>query len=221
MSWINRLLGSLRKSGWEEQVDDELRFHIEMRTTEFIAAGMKLDEARQRALRLFGNRTLLKERTREMDTLGWIERIRQDLRYAFRMLRKSPGFTAAVVISIALGIAANTTVFSIVNVLLLGSLPITAPQRLLTFNEAESFSYPDYMDYRDQTHDVFEGVSAHFPLVPASLGGVGEPERIWGQLVTGNYFSVVGARPALGRAFLPEEDQVLGMPPTPAYWARR
>lgn len=66
---------------------------------------------------------------------------------------------------------------------------------------------------RDQTQDVFEGVSAHFPLVPGSLGGVGDPERIWGQLVTGNYFSVVGARPALGRAFLPEEDQVLGKNP--------
>src|SRR5205085_2440291 len=84
---------------------------------------------------------------------------------------------------------------------LLGSLPITEPQRLLNFNdEADSFSYPDYLDYRDQSKDVFEGVSAHFPVVPASLGGRGEPERIRGQLVTENYFAVVGARLALGRA---------------------
>src|SRR5260370_14382618 len=160
-----------------------------MRKQECMPEERKPEEARQRALRLFGNRTLMKERIREMDTLGWIERLRQDLRYAFRMLRKSPGFTAAVVVSIALGIAANTTVFSIVNALLLGSLPITAPERLLKFNEADSFSYPDYVDYRDQTQDVFEGVSAHFPLVPASLGGGGEPERILCKLITGNYLS--------------------------------
>jgi len=136
MSWINRLLGSLRKSGLEEQLDDELRFHIEMRTKEFIAAGIKLDEARQRALRLFGNRMLLKERTREMDTLGWIESVWQDLRYAARMLRKSPGFTAAAVLSIGLGIAANTTVFSItasirLNIAVLAPMP-SASERAAT-----------------------------------------------------------------------------------------
>src|SRR5579864_2961914 len=182
MAWMNRLLGSLRKNKLEDQLDDELRFHIEMRTREYIAEGLAPEEARYRARRMFGNQTLLKERTREMDTFGWLETIWQDLRYALQMLRTSRGFTAAVVVSIALGIAANTTVFSIVNGLLLSALPVTEPQRLLSFNQSSSLSFPDYVDYRDHTKDVFEGVCAHFPVVAASLGEVGEPERIWGQL---------------------------------------
>lgn len=134
----------------------------------------------------------------------------RDIRYALRTFRQNPGFTAVIILSIALGIAANTTVFSIVNGLLLGSLPVHEPDRLFGFSSGRSFSHPDYVDYRDQTKDVFEGVSAHFPLVPASLGGSGEPERVWGQVVSGNYFSVVGVVPALGRAISPEEDAVPG-----------
>ncbi|MBZ5593651.1 MAG: ABC transporter permease [Acidobacteriia bacterium] len=137
-----------------------------------------------------------------------LETVLQDASYAWRSFRKSPGFTAAVVVSIALGIAANTTVFSIVNAVLLGALPVREPARLVNFNEGNSLSYPDYIDYRDQAKAVFEGVCANFPLVPASLGGGGEPERIWGQLASGNYFSVVGVDLAVGRGFLPEEDQV-------------
>ena len=140
--------------------------------------------------------------------IAMLDTLSQDISYSWRTLRKGPGFTAAVVFSIALGIAANTTVFSIVNAVLLGSLPVRQPDRLVNFSEGNSFSYPDYIDYRDQTKDVFEGVCANLVLVPASLGGVAEPERIWGQLTSGNYFGVVGARPALGRGFVPDEDQV-------------
>ena len=154
-----------------------------------------------------------------------VENLLQDVAYAFRTFRKSPGFTATVVVSIALGIAANTAVFSIVNALLLGSLPVKEPERLLSFNEAESMSQPDYNDYRDQTGDVFQGVCANFPLVPASLGGVSEPERIWGQMVSGNYFSTAGIDLALGRGFLPDEDQVPGRNPVAvlshSLWRRR
>ena len=151
--------------------------------------------------------------------------VARDVSYAVRTCRKSPGFTFLVVVSIALGIAANTTVFSIVNAVLLGALPVKEPGRLVNFNEGESLSYPDYIDYQDQAKGVFTGVCAHFPLAPASLGGVGEPERIWGQLATGNYFSVVGVTPALGRGFLPEEDQVAGRNPVVVLsyglWRRR
>jgi len=133
----------------------------------------------------------------------------QDVRYAVRTLSKSPGFALVIILSIALGIGANATVFSIANGLLWGVLPVKDPGRLVAFAEGESLSYPDFVDYRDQTTQVFEGgVCAHFPLVPASLGGKGEPERVWGQAVSGNYFSVVGANLALGRGILPAEDMV-------------
>jgi predicted permease len=160
--------------------------------------------------------------TRPLLTL--LDALKKDASYAIRSFRKSPGFTAAVVVSIALGIAANTTVFSIVNALMLGSLPVREPAKLVNFNEGESMSYPDYVDFRDQTKDVFEGVCANFPLVPASLGG-GEPERIWGQVASGNYFSVAGVDLAVGRGFVPEEDQVPGRNPvavlSDGLWRRR
>jgi len=133
----------------------------------------------------------------------------RDTCYALRTFRQNPGFTAVVVVSIAFGIAANTTIFSMVNGLLLGELPVKEPDRLVTFSSG-SISYPNYVDYRDNTSDVFEGVAAHAPAVPASIRGEGEPERVWGQLVSGNYFSTVGAKPALGRWIEPSEDQAPG-----------
>ena len=139
-------------------------------------------------------------------------RLSQDARYAVRTLIKAPGFTLAIIISIALGIAANTTVFSIAEGLLFGVLPVRNSERLVSFPEgAETFSYPDYVDYRDQTAEIFEGgVCAYLLFVPASIGGTGEPERVWGQLVSGMYFSVTGVTPALGRGILPDEDKVVG-----------
>ncbi len=140
-----------------------------------------------------------------------METLWQDVRYAVRTLSKTPGFALIIIISIALGIGANATVFSIANGLLWGVLPVRSPGRLVAFAQGETLSYPDFIDYRDQTTQVFEGgVCAHFPLVPASIGGKGEPERIWGQLVSGNYFSVVGVTPTLGRGIVPDEDKVLG-----------
>jgi predicted permease len=141
-----------------------------------------------------------------------MDRLWQDIRYAVRTLSKTPGFTLAIIISIALGIAANTTVFSIAEGLLWGVLPVRDSDRLVSFPDgSETFSYPDYVDYRNQTADVFEGgVCAYFAFVPASIGGAGEPELVWGQLASGNYFSVVGVTPALGRGILPEEDKVVG-----------
>ena len=134
----------------------------------------------------------------------------RDIAYAIRILRKEPGFTAVVVISIALGIAANTTVFSAVNGVLLSVLPVRDPGSLYVVSGGNSFAYPDYQDYRRDCAGVFEGLAAHFPFAPANLAGSGTPERIWGTLVSGNYFSTVGVPLALGRGIAPGEDEVSG-----------
>ena len=151
--------------------------------------------------------------------------LRQDLTFAFRTLRKNPGFTAVVAVSIALGIAANTTVFSMVNATLLGALPIRDPRGLFVFSGGRTFSYPDYLDFRDQCAGVFDGLAAHFPLAPANLASGGTPERVWGHLVSGNYFSVVGVPMQLGRGIAPQEDAVRGRDPVVVLgnglWRRR
>ncbi len=148
----------------------------------------------------------------------------QDIRYAFRIFARNPGMAAVIVVSIALGIAANTTVFSIVSATVLGALPVREPERLVSLGQGESLPWPDYLDYRDQT-DTFESISARFPLLPVSLGG-SEPVRLWGQLVSANYFDVLGLAPAQGRGFLPQEGVEAGGRPmvtvlSDGLWRRR
>ncbi|MGC2301295.1 MAG: ABC transporter permease [Acidobacteriaceae bacterium] len=136
-----------------------------------------------------------------------MENLVQDIRYTIRTLFKAPGFSFVVILSIALAFAANATVFSVANGLLWGVLPVRDPGRMVMFSEGNSFSYPDYLDYRDQTSAIFEGgVAAHFPLIPASIGGKGAPERVWGQSVSGNFFPMLDVPMTLGRAILPEDD---------------
>ena len=138
-----------------------------------------------------------------------MENLAQDIRYTIRTLLRAPGFSFVVILSIALAFAANATVFSVANGLLWGVLPVRDPGRMVMFSEGDSFSYPDYLDYRDQTTGIFAGgVAAHFPLIPASIGGKGEPERVWGQSVSGNFFPTLDVPMALGRSILPEDDAV-------------
>jgi predicted permease len=136
-----------------------------------------------------------------------MENLAQDIRYTIRTLLRAPGFSFVVILSIALAFAANATVFSVANGLLWGVLPVRDPGRMVMFSEGDSFSWPDYLDYRDQTGDLFEGgIAAHFPLIPASIGGKGEPERVWGQSVSGNFFPTLDVPMALGRPILPKDD---------------
>jgi len=142
----------------------------------------------------------------------------QDLRYGFRMLIRNPGFTAVAVIALALGIGANSTIFSLVNALLLRPLPVERPEELAALYTSDfssgpygTSSYPDYVDFRDR-NDVLSGLVAYM-MTPLSMSVGGSNERIFSEVVSGNYFSVLGVKPALGRGFLPEEDRTPGARP--------
>ena len=155
----------------------------------------------------------------------------QDLRYGARMLVKQPGFTLIVVLTLALGIGANSTIFSFVNAMLLKPLPVTKPEELVTLYTSDfsgslygGSSYPDYLGFRDRA-DVLSGLAAHWGQ-SVLLGPAGQSEEpLRAEIVTGNYFSVLGVTPLSGRAFLPEEDPTPGAHPVAlvsyACWQRR
>ena len=144
----------------------------------------------------------------------------QDLKYGVRLLARSPGFTLVATLSLALGIGANTTIFTLINAVLLNPLPLEKPSELVSvwttdtrntggFNNYLQTSPLNYQDYRDK-NQVFSGLTAH-QFVPLSIsGGTGEPEQIFGEIVSGNFFDVLGARPLVGRTFLPDEDKTPG-----------
>ncbi|MGH9839006.1 MAG: ABC transporter permease [Blastocatellia bacterium] len=154
----------------------------------------------------------------------------QDLRYGARILWKQPGFTLIAVVTLALGIGANTAIFSLVNTILFCPLPVQEPQRLVAVfptiqrtNEPQAFSYPNYVDVRDR-NDVFSGATA-YQISAMSLSRNGNNEIIWGYLATGNYFELLGVKAALGRTFTPEDDRTPGAHPVAvlsyASWQKR
>lgn len=147
----------------------------------------------------------------------------QDLRYGARMLVRSKGFTAAALISIALGVSVNTTIFSFINAALLRPLPVPQPDRLVRLWDGDASSYPDYVAYRNEA-GAFAGIAAYAQR-DMSLTSGEETERVWGEIVSGNYFDVLGVPPAQGRTFAPEEDSTQGTHPVVVIsgrlWKRR
>jgi len=229
MSLLSRFKGLLRINRLERELDDELRSHIEMRTQDNLASGMSPDEARYDARRRFGNSTLMKEDTRAMDIIGWIETIGQNLRYAARMLRRSPGFTLVAVLTLALGIGANVAIFTVVHAVLLQPLPFPHPEQLVrvyddirTSNTHDvGMSVPELWDLRDHS-GVFQDISVLFPA-DANLTGGDHPERIEFLGTSPNYFTLLGARPQLGRVFTAADAQpgfTLGVVISDAFWHR-
>jgi len=164
MSLLSRLKGLLKIHRLERDVEDELRAHLEMRAQDNLAAGMSPEEARYDARR-FGNSTLPKEDTRAMDIVGWIETTGQNLRYAARMLRRTPGFTLVAILTLALGIGANVAIFTVVHAVLLEPLPFPHPEQLVrvyddlrTSNTHDvEMSVPELWDLRDKS-GVFQDV---------------------------------------------------------------
>ncbi len=214
MHAIRRLWSTVRglAPGAEQELDDELRFHIEQQVAVNLETGMRPEEARRQALIAFGGMQQVKEDCRDVHRLAWLESTLRDFRFALRMLRKSPGFTTVAVLTLALGIGANTTIFSAVQAVLLRALPYPEPGRLVYLQQTLRngqpgwFSGPDLQDYRDQNHTLLEIAG----LVPQSVnltGGGREPDRVIGCFATPNLFRLLGVQPSLGRTYTQEEDQ--------------
>jgi len=196
----------------KREIDDELRFHIEQRTAENITAGMSPDEAAREARKRFGNLQNVREECREVSGASFGEVALRDIRFGVRMLRKNPGFTAVAVLTLALGIGANTSIFSFVNAILLRPLPYLEPDRLVMVfeNHPESGSHKDSAgapvlgEWRRRS-TVFEDLAARGGE-SYNLSGESQPENIPGAPVSANMFSMLRLRPRLGRDFLPEEE---------------
>lgn len=191
----------------------ELESHIAMHVEDGVRAGLSEKEARRRALIQLGGAEQVRQARRERRTLPWIENLARDLRYALRTMGKHPAVTLVAILSIALGIGANATIFAMVSRFVLRPAPMGDPSTLLSLHIAErgspccnSFPLPTYNDIRDQAK-AFSGVAAYYELLPASIAGGGEPERIWGQAVTPNFFDVVEVPMVLGRSFSQVEDR--------------
>ncbi len=191
---------------FDADLEDELQFHLEMKQAANEERGLAAGEARAAAMRQLGNRTLLKEDSRRMWMWEWLEAAWQDTRHALRLMRRSPGFTLVAVASLALGLGANTVVFSVLDTLLLKPLPISQPERVYYVNGTRipTQSYPNYVDLRDR-NSTFESLFA-YRMDPMSLSKGDAAVLAWGFLVTGNYFQSLGIRPAIGRFFTSAED---------------
>jgi predicted permease len=223
----------------EAELHAELAFHLEQQTAEYVAAGMAPGEARHAAMRSLGPLSRIEEECRDMRRTRWIETFLQDLRYALRSLRLSPAFTVVATLSLALGIGANTAIFSLMDVLLLRALPVQAPERLVALGDpsrtggksegslrSDLLSLPLYRELRDKNR-VFSGVFASGRAGRLAVGtdrSSAKPETARGRLVSGNYFSVLGVPAYLGRTFTGEEDRSPGAAPyvviSHDYWQR-
>jgi len=240
-----------RRERMMEDLDRDIREHIAMETQDNIERGMSPEEARYAAMRKFGNVTRVKEETREVWGFVWLEQFSQDIRFGLRMLRKSPGFTAIAVLTLALGIGANTAIFSVINAVLLKMLPIQNPQQLVLLDWAShgwpgasvlnglsgtwhqdksgqmtstSFSYPIYEQIRAR-NQAFSSVAALAGNgSQLNVGYKGQPGRADGELVSGMFFSTLGVEPILGRVLIADDDRIEASPVAVisyGYWQRR
>jgi len=211
MNWLNGLFGKRKR---EKELDEEVRSHLEMAARERVERGTTEKEAEHAARREFGNLGLVKEVTQDMRGWRWVEDLVEDVRYGLRLLRKSPGFTAIVVLTLALGIGANTAIFSVVYGVLLRPLDYPKPEQVVRVwgtNAAGgemNFSDPNFQDIAAQSHD-FQGLAQYSSQI-ASVAGGAQPIRVLGTAASRDFFSVFGTTPFAGRGFLDEEQRVGG-----------
>ena len=207
-----RLKSLFRRERVDQDLDDELRYHVERKTEENISRGLPPTEARRQALLEIGGLEKRKEECRDTRRISWLHDLAQDLRYAFRLLARNPGFAATAILTLSLGIGATIAIFSVVDTLALKPLPFPTADRLVRIKSVFASarggsgiaSYPDFVDWRSR-NDVFAGMAV-FDARDFTLTGTGEPLHLHGAVVSAQLFALLGAEPALGRSFLPRED---------------
>ncbi len=218
MRWLAGLRGTLRslfrRRRAEAELEDEFRDHLEREIESNIRAGMAPGEARRAALRLMGAMALHKEQCRDWRGTAWVENWARDLRYAIHTLRRTPLFTAAAILTLALGIGANTAVFTFVENILLRQAPVRDPGQLVFLNWGNSvnLSYPNYRDFRDRNQAFSSLIACRYNAISLSVPPR-ESYRVYGYEASGNYFETLGIRPFLGRFFGPPEDETPGANP--------
>lgn len=235
MGWLTKLKMRLRALRHGEDVHREIaeewQFHIDLRTEGNLQRGMTPEEARRSAEQRFGNSGYIKDVSWDVRGGGLMERIWQDLRFGARQLRRSPGFTCVALLSLGLGIGANAIIFSLISTILLRPLPIAHAEQVFAIHQgkqkdpsySQSMSYPNYKDIRDR-NEVLSGMAV-YRFDPMSLSHNGSNERVWGYLVSGNYFDLLGVRAYLGRTFSTDEDRTPNAQPVVVLsygcWQRR
>jgi predicted permease len=232
MRWLDqiplRLRSLFRKERVEQEMDDELRFHLERQIEENLKAGMSLEEARYAALRKFGGVEQVKEECRDAWGVRFIESLLQDVRFALRQLRRNPGFTAVAVLTLALGIGANTAIFTLVHAVMLKSLPVGNPNQLYRVGNDDNccvvggfqdnwgiYSYPLYQQFRNHTPEFSELAAFQGGLESLSarrIGSSGATELYIGEFVSGNYFKMFGISAFVGRVITPADDKPGAVP---------
>jgi predicted permease len=218
MSWFNRFSNLFRRKSVDEELDEELQYHLDARMRDNLNAGMNAEAAQHDARIRFGNATLAKERAHETNIVMSIETIGRDLNYAVHSLRKSPGFTMVALLTLALGVGANTAVFSLINGLLLRPLPVPHAEQLSVLRLVEGGSDPE--DYffcapffrgLENRHEIFSDVFAYNGDMLQIKGQSGN-ENIPGMLVSGQFFQAMETAPLLGRYLTPQDDRPGGSP---------
>jgi putative ABC transport system permease protein len=228
MSWLHRLWNTFRPDRIQSRIDREVSFHIAERADQLRSEGLSDEEAARRARRQFGSVTVQAERTRDVDVSLWADGLLRNVRYAVRTLTRTPGFTAAVVLTLALGIGANTAVFSAVNAVLLQPLPFPDGDRLMRLTQTQERTTEDNiapvrLEDWHRLNSMFEAITGYLTENVSETSG-DLPERVRRASVTARFLDVLGVAPALGRGFTPDEHQIGGPSAvliSDRYWRRR
>jgi putative ABC transport system permease protein len=227
--FLFRLLNVVRAERLEREVTREIRAHLTLIEDEFQRHGLSAEEARLMARRTLGGIDQIKEQHRDARSFQWLDDTEQDLRYGWRALKRAPGFAAAAVLTLALGIGANTAIFTLIDALLLRPLPVREPQQLvqltMTLPEGEvwqSFSYPLVRALAEQ-RNIFSALGG-FSGATFNVGSSQNVQATTGAWVTGHYYETLGLTPAAGRLLIPEDDRPGAIPVvviSDDYWRRQ